>query len=199
MARARGWRGWAVPAAVGALGIAACLWLWLRPRGDRPLDIQAAQANLRQLHAGVRLFASERYFGRPPRSLEELWEAAQLPCKVTDPATGQEMTVAVEPLVPRVAAFRSPTAPAGTPGEFRCDYLLVPGYAPFMPGNAIVLLDGPDNFLAGGNVAFADGRVQFLAMAGAEWRRFVAAVTTRSDRDFVRRKCADCSIAGYKK
>ena len=196
---ARGWRGWAVPVVVGALAIAACLWLWLRPRGDRPLDIQAAQANLRQLHAAVRRFESERYFGRPPRSLDEVWEAGQLPCKVVDPGSGAEMMVAVEPVAPRITAFRSPTAPPGAPGEFRCDYLLVPGYAPFMADNAIVLLDGPDNFRGGGNVAFADGRVQFLAMAGAEWRRFVTAVTTRSDRAFVRRKCADCSIAGYKK
>ena len=175
------------------------LWWWLGDNGDRAADIRGGQANLRQLHQAVTLFQSEKYFARPPKDLEELWTVSKIPCKTVNPVDGRDMNVEVRPLVPGVRVFRSPSLRRGLTAYFACDYLLAPYYQTHMPSNAIIMLDKPGNFKTGGNVVFYDGRIRFLRMNEAEYRRFAEAVMNRNDRDFVRQKCGECSISGYKK
>lgn len=182
--------------AAGLLLAGAAFWFF-RPRGDREDDLQAARANLFHLHAAIRAFQSEKYFARAPKDLEELWTAGLMP--VTVFAGGREMPVKVEPLLTDLAVFRNPASAPNPAAGFVCDYLLVPDYRQFLPENAVIVLDKPGNFLGGGHVLLNNGKILFLRMNPSEYRRFAEAVQNRADRDFVRSKCAECSIAGYKK
>lgn len=90
------------------------------------------------------------------------------------------------------------------PREFRCDYTLLPWYDFSLPDNTIIAWDNPGNFNTGGNVLLKNGTVYFLNknMSAKKYAKFIEALKTRSNRDFVRKVCVDnhvdASLNGFK-
>lgn len=168
--------------------------------GDNPVQLEASRENLRQLRYALRAFQSELYFVRAPKNLAELPEIINTPPTVMMPTatTIEAVKVKITPPFETVNIFRSPTnLDKKTTDEFTTDYVLPTNYTAFLPDNAIILMDKAGNFRTGGNVIFNDGKTFFLPLSPAEYLRFVNAIYTQSDRDFVRQKCANCSIAGF--
>jgi len=186
-------------------GSGAGVWYFYQ-KIDTEEEITGSGADLRLLWRGIREFQSEGYFSQPPKSLEELYRfryksyvAKPSPGK-DQPSPGFSLIEREYSLVPDLLTFISPvTHHRPDKNHFVSDYTLIKGYEMFMPEDAVIAWDNPGNFNSGGNLLFYNGRVEFYKMEPAQYRRFVKALQTRSDREFVRKMCREASVTGFRK
>lgn len=153
-----------------ALGVSGC-------RGDNERDKARSAENLRAIGRALFLFESEAYFARPPANLRELHSHEGYA------------------LVPDASTFIAPTKKKGD--GWRSDYGFLPWYESFLPERTVIAWDNPDNFRTGGNLLFADGRVEWISLSPDDYKALIAALQARNNRDLVRRLCPTCSIEGF--
>ncbi len=187
-----------------AAGSGGGVWYFYR-EVDTDENIRASQSDLRLIWRGIREFQSEGYFARPPKTLEDLYHYRfksylPKPAPKDMPSPGYTEVVREYSLIPDLLTFINPVSgKIPQKGHFVSDYTLVNGYEPFMPDDAVIAWDNPGNFATGGNLLFYNGRVEFIKMQPAEYKRFTKAIQTRSDREFVRKICREASVSGFKK
>ena len=190
--------------------------------GDSADDISQTQKKLKLISQAIKMFKSEKYFGKPPASLQELHSY-----QTTFYNTPQHNSIYGEPntednapkkFVKTTDTFSLIDNPriflrSGldkededkiiSGKEFVTDFDFLPKYPAFPAPNTIIVWDKPGNFESGGNVLFENGQVQFIKASPKEYKRFAIGLLTQTDRDFIRDICirnnTDCSLANIRK
>lgn len=169
-------------------------------RGDSPAHIRQSMNNLLMIHRALMDFQSEAYFGRPPTDLRELYiyRTTFYIEKSTGSGQNEQFTKINKSyaMLPDLMAFRCPTK-SHSEDKFSTDYTILPWYRLFLQGNTVIAWDNPGNFKSGGNLLFYDGSVRFYEMTRGEYQRFIDGVKSRSDREFLRAKCAEMSLRNF--
>ncbi len=190
--------------------------------GDSADNIEQTQKKLRIISQAINMFKSEKYFGKPPESLKDLYEYRttyyNIPEKnsvYTDldksSDTKKDFIKSTESysLIPNKRVFiksgldKEEEEELAAKQDFITDFEFLPDYKLFQPKNTIIAWDKPGNFKTGGNILFEDGQVKFIKAKPKEYERFTTALKTQTDRDFIRDICikndTDCSLANIKK
>lgn len=186
---------------------------------DSPETIEQTRKKLRHISQAVKLFQSEQYFGKAPKSLEDLSSYqttffnaperniiyAQSDDQDSEDRSFIETTDSYS-LIPNRRVFLKSGVDKEDEDErlaenpdFITDFGFLPTYRSFLPSNTIIAWDNPGNFNTGGNILFEDGQIKFIKASPEEYRRFTTALQTQTDRNFVRDICirnnTDCSLA----
>ena len=197
------------------LGLSGC-------GGDSEENIEQTQKKLKVISQAINMFKSEKYFGKPPESLKDLYEYQttyyNMPEKSSiysdsdkSPTLDKDFIKSTEKysLIPNKRVFIKSGLKEEDEDEliakndFVTDFDFLPGYKLFQPKNTIIAWDKLGNFKTGGNILFEDGQTKFIKAEPQEYERFTTALKTQTDRDFIRDICiknnADCSLANIKK
>lgn len=192
-----------IPVLVAAVG-GAYYFFFMPPASDSEGAIKLSQTNLEVIWKGLREFQSENYFARTAQSLEQLAGYKYefyVPKMGSDKGEGSAFSKVMKEysLVPDPRVFQMLRRDQKEKGGFRCDYTLLSWYQAGLAEEAAIVWDNPGNFQTGGNVLFNNGVINFYRMNPAEYKRFIKGLQTRSDREFVRKKCRDVSVYGFAK